>query len=133
MNEWNGDLTTLPAEGEKFLYKGNVFHWAPCDCGNPFCNRPLAYNEKDEPVEHMTIRIRGTDQGKARVEVLMKMRGWSYTEVADKVETGIPVIALFVEAVDEVERQMTGPNDWGTYLDEHKIDTITMMEAMGML
>ncbi len=133
MNEWNGNPNALPEEGEKFLYNGEVFYWAPCDCGNPFCDRPLAYNEKDEPVEHMTIRIRGENQGKARNEVVMKGRGWTHTQLADEVQAGKPVAMLFAELIHEVDSQANSVDDIDKFFADHGIDEMTILSAVGLI
>lgn len=71
--EWNGNPKSLPEQGKQFVYKGKRYTWQPCPCCNPFCKRPLAYDEKGHEDEAMSYRLRGDDTGNSRINLLLKL------------------------------------------------------------
>ncbi len=88
---WSGNVDELPTMGEPFFYNGSQYYWTPCPCGNPECNRPVAYNASDdEENSEMTFRLRGKDQGNSPLDLLLAI-GAGPDEVWDahqKAESG---------------------------------------------
>jgi hypothetical protein len=87
---WNGNPENLPESGKEFTYKGKRFTWRPCDCGNPHCRRPQAYNTDGTKNRAMTIRLCGLNQRDPSLTLLLRV-GATMNEVVDadsKAENG---------------------------------------------
>lgn len=82
----------LPAEDVLFVYNktGKLYYWRPCDCGNPFCHRPLVYTVDGTKDRAMTIRMRNDDSGLSQVKVLVAL-GFTPAQIADRIDDGTSV------------------------------------------
>lgn len=129
IHEWNGDSTQLPPADELYMYMQNVYYWHPCDCGNPYCTRPLAFHEDGKTARGMTIRVRGTDTGKPEIDLLYKI-GANTDEVVEAIENGgdealLELFKYYLEQ-DPFGKGLITREEFNTYIQA------LIMEAFGL-